>query len=107
MTDTITRGTSNVFADLGRPDAGERQTKTRLAMAVNEIIADRKLRQADAAQLLGVPQPRISSLKNYKLNDFSVQKLMDFLTALDQDVEINIRPHLSEGPSAVYVLKRA
>lgn len=60
-----------------------------------------KLRHADAAQLLGLPQPRISALKNYRLNDFSVQNLMDFLTALDQDVEINIRPHVNERPSAV------
>lgn len=104
MADTITRGTSNVFADLGRPDAGERQTKTRLAMAVNEIIADRKLRQADAAHLLGIPQPRVSALKNFKLNEFSVEKLMEFLTALDQDVEIMIRPRMRDGAGAVSVL---
>ncbi len=104
MTDTITRGTGNVFADLGRPDAGDRQTKTRLAMAVNALIADRKLRQADAALLLGIPQPRISALRHYKLDAFSVEKLLEFLTALDQDVEIMIRPHGRDGAGAVSVL---
>lgn len=102
--DTITRGTSNVFADLGMPDAGERQTKTRLAMAVNEIIADRKLKQTDAAQLLGIPQPRVSALAHYRLNEFSVEKLMGFLTALDQDVEIMIRQRNHSGAGAVSVL---
>lgn len=102
--DTITRGTRNVFADLGLADPGERQTKTRLAMAVNEIIADRKLKQTDAARLLGIPQPRVSALAHYKLNDFSVEKLMGFLTALDQDVEIMIRPRARDGAGAVSVL---
>ena len=102
--DTITRGTRNVFADLGRADPGERQTKTRLAMAVTEIIADRKLKQTDAARLLGIPQPRVSALAHYKLNDFSVEKLMGFLTALDQDVEIMIRPRARDGAGAVSVL---
>jgi predicted XRE-type DNA-binding protein len=100
----ITRGTRNVFADLGMPDAGERQTKTRLAMAVNEIIADRKLKQAEAAELLQIPRPRVSALAHYKLNEFSVEKLMSFLTLLDQDVEIMIRPRARDGAGAVSVL---
>ena len=104
MTDTITHGTGNVFADIGLPDAGDRQTKTRLAMAVNALIADRKLRQADAALVLGIPQPRISALRHYKLDAFSVEKLLEFLTALDQDVDIMIRPHAGDGAGAVSVL---
>ena len=102
--DSITKGSGNVFADLGLPDASERQTKTRLAMAVNEIITDRKLRQVDAAKVLGIPQPRVSALLRYRLNDFSVEKLMDFLTLLNQDVEIMIRPRAHEGAGAVSVL---
>ena len=102
--DTITRGTSNVFADLGMPDADERQTKTRLAMAVNEIIQDRKLRQADTARILGIPQPRVSALVRYRLNEFSVEKLMSFLTSLDHDVEIMIRPRSNDGLGTVSVL---
>lgn len=90
---TITRGTTNVFADLGYADAAERQTKTRLALAVNELLKSRKLKQRETAALLGVPQPKVSALKNYRLDQFSVEKLMEFLTALNQDVEITIRPH--------------
>ena len=99
MSDDITKGSGNVFADLGLPDAMERKTKTRLAMAINEIIADRKLKQVEAVKILGIPQPRVSSLAGYKLNEFSVEKLMELLTLLDQDVEIMIRPRLKEvGP---------
>ena len=89
--ETITRGTGNVFADLGYADAGERQTKLRLAHAINRIISNRRLTQADAAEKLGVSQPKVSALANYKLDGFSVERLMTFLTALDQDVEIVIR----------------
>lgn len=93
MTDnTITRGTGNVFADLGLPDAGERQTKTRLAMALNRILKDQRLKQVDAARLLGVPQPKVSALVNYRLDGFSVEKLMDYIVALGRDVEIVVRP---------------
>ena len=96
MSDDITKGSGNVFADLGLPDAIERKTKTRLAMAINEIIAARKLKQVEAVKILGIPQPRVSSLARYKLNEFSVEKLMELLTLLDQDVEIMIRPRLKE-----------
>lgn len=89
--ETIIRGTGNVFADLGFTDADERQTKLRLALAVNRVIARRKLTQAAAAVKLGVNQPKISALANYKLDGFSVERLMVFLTALDQDVEITIK----------------
>lgn len=89
--DTITRGTGNVFADLGYPDAEERQTKLKLAHAINSVIARRWLTQAAAAARLGVNQPKVSALANYKLDGFSVERLMTFLTALDQDVEIVIK----------------
>jgi predicted XRE-type DNA-binding protein len=89
--DTITRGTSNVFADLGYPDAEERQTRLRLAYAINEAIASTRLSQSEAASRLGVSQPKVSALARYKLQGFSVERLMTFLTALDRDVEITIK----------------
>ncbi|WP_186386817.1 helix-turn-helix domain-containing protein [Stappia sp. TSB10P1A] len=104
MTDDITHGTGNVFADIGLPDASERQTKTRLAMAINEIVKSRRLRQLDTARLLGIPQPKVSALVNYRLDGFSVEKLMSFLTALDQDVEILIRPRMRGGAGEISVL---
>src|SRR5262245_48460679 len=89
--DAITRGTANVFADLGYTDAEERQTKLRLAHAINGVIARRRLSQAAAAEKLGINQPKVSAFANYKLDGFSVERLMTFLTALDQDVEIVIK----------------
>src|SRR5579871_4745162 len=89
--DAITHGTGNIFADLGYADADERQTKLRLAYAINSVIARRRLTQAAAAVKLRVNQPKVSALINYKLDGFSVERLMNFLTALDQDVEIVIR----------------
>ena len=87
----VTRGTGNVFADLGFPDAAERQAKLRLAYALNQVLEDRKLSQAEAAKVLRVTQPEISALRHYKLAGFSVERLMNLLTAVDQDVEIVIR----------------
>ena len=96
----ITRGTSNVYADLGYPDAAERQTKTRLALAVNELLESRKLKQREIALVLGIPQPKVSALRNYRLDVFSIERLMAFLTALDQDVDIIIRPRKKSAKSA-------
>jgi predicted XRE-type DNA-binding protein len=89
--DPVTRGSGNVFADLGFPDAAERQAKLRLAYALNQVLEARKLSQADAAKVLGITQPKISALRHYKLAGFSVERLMNLLTAVDQDVEIVIR----------------
>lgn len=75
----------------GFPDAAERQAKLRLAYALNQVLEDRNLSQADAAKVLGVTQPKVSALRHYKLAGFSVERLMNLLTALDQDVEIVIR----------------
>ena len=99
----IERGTGNVFADLGMPDAAERQTKTRLALAVNEIVKARGLRQVAAGGVLGIPQSKVSALANYRLDGFSVERLMGFLTLLDRDVEIVIRPSRAGGAGQVSV----
>ena len=100
----ITHGTGNVFADLGFADSAERQTKTRLAMAVNELLNARKLKQREIAGLLGIPQPKVSALKHYRLDQFSIERLMEFLTALDHDVDILIRPRSSTGTGHISVL---
>lgn len=81
----------SVFADLGFPDAEERDTKARLAVAINRLLESRRLTQAAAAAALGVSQPKVSALKHYKLEGFSVERLMTFLTALGSDIVIRIR----------------
>jgi predicted XRE-type DNA-binding protein len=90
--EAIEVGSGDVFIDLGFADAGERKLRVRLAMQVNELIARCRLTQAKTAALLGIPQPRVSELKHYKLNRFSSERLLRFLTLLDRDVEIVIKP---------------
>jgi predicted XRE-type DNA-binding protein len=87
----IVQSSGNVFGDLGFANADERQTKVRLAITINDLLQRRRLSQADAARQLGINQPKISALSKYKLEGFSVERLMRFLTLLDQDVEIVIR----------------
>jgi len=87
----VTTGSGNVFADLNIPNADEEQTKGQLAVALNQFLQKNKLTQSEAARRLGINQPKISALKNYKLDGFSVQRLMEFLTTLSFDIDIVIR----------------
>ncbi len=91
----VQAGTGNVFADLGYADARERSIKVELAMEVNRILGQQRLTQDGAAKLLGMRQPHVSDLARYRLNRFSVERLMDFLTRLGKDVEIRIAPRRS------------
>ena len=84
-------GAGNVFSDLNLPDAGERQTKVQLAVAIQREIAAREWSQVEAARVLGINQPKVSALRNYKIEGFSVERLMTLLNALDRDIEIVIR----------------
>ena len=90
-TESVTRGTGNVFADLGFTDAAERQARLRLAYSLNRVLETRKLSKAGAAKVLGITQRRVSALRHSKLAGFSMERLIYLLTALDQDVEIVIR----------------
>lgn len=95
----IARGSGNVLVDLGIENAEDLTAKIQLAVAINRIIRGRHLKQVQVAELLGIPQPKVSGLLNYKLNGFSVERLMKFLVTLDRDVEIRIRkkPRSREG----------
>ena len=100
----VVRSSGNVFADLGFADAGERQTKVRLAMAINGVLQRRGLSQGKAAEMLGINQPKVSALSKYRLEGFSVERLMRFLTSLNQDVEIIIRDRIRiRRPGRIFV----
>ena len=88
---TVVPSSGNVFADLGLREAEEKQTKVRLAVAINQIIETMGLSQTAAAERLHLNQPKISALANYRLSGFSVERLIHFLNALGRDVEIIIR----------------
>ena len=100
----VVASSGNVFTDLGLPDAAELDTKVRLAVAVNRLLESRRLTQAAAATALSINQPKISALKHYKLEGFSVERLMTFLTALGSDIEIRVHlPKRSSSPGRILV----
>ena len=86
--ETITRGSGNVFVDLGLADAEELETKAKLVIQISKIIKQKKLTQVGAAACLGIDQPRISDLINGKLRGFSVYRLMHFVRLLGHEVKI-------------------
>src|SRR5580693_6562989 len=88
----ITESSSNVFADLGVPNAEQELLKAQLALQIYRIIKQRGLTQTQAAEALGIKQPHVSLLMRNRAGTFSVGRLIDFLTALGQDVEITVRP---------------
>jgi predicted XRE-type DNA-binding protein len=101
----IEKGSGNVFTDLGYRDAKERTLKVQLAMEVNRLLDERGLTQAECARTLGIRQPHVSDLTRYRLDRFSVERLMNFLTGLGKDVEIRIRPRAARRRrSAIRVL---
>jgi len=99
----IEKGSGNVFIDLGYADAKERTLKVQLAMEVNRLLSARRLTQAESARALGVLQPHVSDLSRYRLNRFSVERLMNFLTVLGSEVEIRIRRPARRVRSAIRV----
>ncbi|MCY3625865.1 MAG: helix-turn-helix transcriptional regulator [Candidatus Dadabacteria bacterium] len=87
----VERGSGNVFADLGHPEAEVHLLKAELVTRIDEIIRRRKLKQVDAAKLLGLSQPDVSRLLRGNFRDYSVERLLRLLTVLGRDVEIVIR----------------
>jgi predicted XRE-type DNA-binding protein len=89
--DRVVTESGNVFADLGVADADQELMKARLTLQIARIIKERGLTQTQAAKILGVQQPHVSALARNRAGTFSVGRLMEFLTALGQDVEITVR----------------
>jgi predicted XRE-type DNA-binding protein len=88
----IERGSGNVFADLGLPNAEQELLKARLTLQIYHLIKRRGLTQAQAGKILGIQQPHVSALMRNRSGTFSVGRLLEFLTALGQDVEITVKP---------------
>src|SRR5262249_23600145 len=91
--------TDRVLAGPGFPDVDQLTAKTILAKKINDIVERRGLTQFDAAELLAMPQPKVSAIRNYKLRGISLERLMLALTALGQRVEITVRPSSSRAPA--------
>lgn len=88
----IERGSGNVFADLGFPEPELERFKATLMLQIYRIITQRKLTQAQAGHLLGIRQPNVSRLMRGSSGSYSVERLMEFLTALGHNVEVVITP---------------
>jgi len=84
----VTKGSGNVFRDLGLEHPEELLAKAQLASVINDIIEERDLKQVDTATLLGITRPRVSRLHQGHLAEFSFDCLMGFLTLLDRDVKL-------------------
>ena len=97
-TERVIPSSGNVFADMGLPDAAELDTKARLGAAIRRVVERRGLTQAEVAAVLEINQPKVSALLHYKLEGFSVERLMRFLVALGQDVEIVVKAPQSFRP---------
>ena len=93
-------GSRNVFKDLGIPNAEEHLVKAQLVFKIDSIMKSRRLKQAETAELLGIKQPDISKMLRGEFRQFSVERLLRFLVALDHDVEIVIKPHRGRSDAA-------
>lgn len=91
----------NVFADLGLENPEEELTKAKLVWEIELIIKKNKLTQAEAAKAMGINQPKVSALIRRKLDGFSVERLIHFLNALGQDIDIIVRPKPQNRKQAV------
>lgn len=89
----VTRGTKNIFTDLGFPDAETHLLKAELLTRIQGVITAQKLTQVAAAKRMGLSQPDVSRLLNGQFRDVSVERLMRLLTRLGCDVDITIRSH--------------
>ena len=99
----IERGSGNVFADLGLPDADAHLLKAELVTRIDKIIRQRGLKQVEAAKLLGLSQPDVSRLLRGNFREYSMERLLRLLTALGRDVDIVIRESHSERPGRLTV----
>ncbi len=88
----VVKGSGNVFADLGLPEAEEALAKAELAFVIRQLIKARGLNQTEAGELLGTDQAKVSLLMNGKVGGFTLDRLVRFLNALEMDVRITIEP---------------
>src|SRR6204780_1613323 len=88
----VKEGSGNVFADLGLPNPEQELLKARLTLQIYKIVKERGLTQAQAGQLLGIKQPHVSALMRNRAGNFSIGRLIEFLTALGQAVKTPVKP---------------
>ena len=104
----VTGSSGNVFADMGVAEPEEELAKAQLASHIRDTVKRRRLTQIQAAHLMGLDQPKVSALMNGRLAGFSSERLMRFLAALGQDVEIVVKARSrSRERGTIRVIKAA
>lgn len=98
---TVHEGSENVFADLGFPDADAHFLKAQIVAELYQLSTALKLTQSKAGELMGISQPEVSRLFKGHFREYSVERLMGFLTAFDRDVEIISRPRTKQDKKSV------
>ena len=102
--ETVTASSGNVFADLGIPNPEQELLKAELTLQIYRIIKQRNLTQTQAGKILGISQPHVSALARNRAGNFSLGRLLDFLTALGQNIEITVKPARKEQGEMSVVL---
>jgi predicted XRE-type DNA-binding protein len=92
-------GNGNIFADLGLPDADTHFLKAQIVAEIYRLTNERELTQTKAGKLMGISQPEVSRMFKGQFREYSIDRLMGFLTGFDRDVEIVVRPHKKAGKS--------
>jgi len=90
-------GSGNIFADLRLPDADTHFLKAQIVSEIYRLSSERKLTQVQAGKLMGITQPEVSRMFKGRFREYSIDRLMGFLTSFDRDVEIVVKPHKKSG----------
>ncbi|MFZ0844299.1 MAG: helix-turn-helix transcriptional regulator [Pseudolabrys sp.] len=101
----VEAGGGNVFADLGLPDAGPHFLKAQIVSEIYRLVQTRKLTQVQVGKRLNISQPEVSRMFKGHFREYSIERLMEFLTSFDRDVEIVVRPHKKSGKAGRITFK--
>jgi predicted XRE-type DNA-binding protein len=93
----VEMGSGNIFADLGLPDADSHFLKAQIVSEIYRLSNERKLTQAQAGKRMGISQPEVSRMFKGNFREYSIERLMGFLTSFDRDVEIVVKPRKKIG----------
>ena len=103
----IVAGSDNLYADTGHLNPEEALAKAELAIIISDAIKRKKLTQKQAAELIGIDQPKISAIARGQLSGFTIDRLFRFLMALGMDIIIEAKPHVSRiTPAHIQVFQQ-
>lgn len=99
----IEAGSGNVYRDLGFRNPDAMKIKSTLVTGIRAIMEERQLSQVEAAQIMGIPQPRLSRLLRGQFERISQEKLIESLNRLGQNVRITLGPAPKGEPGRSWI----